>query len=56
MILFVSFNTKIGPLGPAIEKPLMGTINIRLYDIFRKSFNLSESEAKEAVQVIEEVY
>lgn len=40
----------------AIEKPLMSTFNIRLYDIFRKSFNLSENDAKEAVQVIEEVY
>ncbi len=31
-------------------------ISIKLYDIFRKSFKLSENEAQEAVQVIENVY
>lgn len=34
----------------------MSTASIRLYDIFRKSFRLSETEAQEAVQVIENVY
>lgn len=34
----------------------MSTVNIRLYDIFRKSFKLSENEAQEAVQAIEDVY
>ncbi len=33
----------------------MSTASIRLYDIFRKSFKLSETEAQEAVQVIENV-
>lgn len=35
---------------------MSSTASLRLYDIFRKSFKLSEIEAQEAVQVIENVY
>ncbi|AXY74734.1 hypothetical protein D3H65_12400 [Paraflavitalea soli] len=33
----------------------MGTVNLRLYDIFRKDLKLQEAEAKELVEVIHEV-
>ena len=33
----------------------MSTISIRLYDIFRKNLKLQESEAKELVEVVQEV-
>jgi hypothetical protein len=33
----------------------MSTVSIRLYDIFRKNLKLQESDAKELVEVVQEV-
>jgi hypothetical protein len=33
----------------------MGTINLRLYEIFKQDFNLSDTKAKELTQVVEAV-
>jgi hypothetical protein len=55
LIIKYCYICSINGINQKLRLSFMSTIQIRLYDIFRKNLKLHEPEAKELVEVIQEV-